>query len=732
MSKLRNKQSLTPVGAMVQTLQARRKVHGNLGNADSTIVKNLCSLESLDEQHLGGVQSTAETVEAGLGEDLQAAVSASGVDVNTPEEAMEYAGVTQAGLEAAAIIAMAAADPSQYAQSTRRQVAVEGMSVFAQPSTGAHGTVAYAQPAMEAFDTNTINKFIEHSVAYNMSAPRQDALGEAFFPTLVMTPDQTYFKAIIDRVMVYQGAVHKLDGDIAKFEKRNLLDAYRDATVLKNEATVLVPYRAEDDSNAVKFVDEALVPVVERIVDKTVVPTAPLKINTKMDLLALGSHPGLISAGVMDQSDAIDANVRLSALYVLVESSEIGSTPQVVKFDVSKLPLNQFIKSAEGMAKDTALRFHNRSLTVKGGLVDVEGAAVTNLAALGAANLTVKLETEVYGRLNLERGDLNVTGSELAIFKIFDQTGVELASSPAVSALTFSIVGYDLDARRTNSNRRSRGLLLDNDLYEEAYLVGLLPPMSIQTPTNPYKVGSEVQSLINATHVAIANSAVTTLLNYADQLKAYVDSTLQGVTTGDTVAGGDIEGIGRLLVTAHYEEHDIDLADIIANISTKDKLKDIQGQFISMIQEIGYRMLQVTGYRPALEVTKASGGAKPTLLIGTDNVLPAFMQIQGDDRVAGISMDHEIVSSSDSRMFGNIFITFKAGGEGFQPLNFGNFVWIPELVSSIPVNRSGATVEETMVQPRYRHICNLPVMARIKVAGLAEIMQSRLLINTTP
>lgn len=729
MSKLKNKARVNTIGALVQTLKSRNKTQGSLGNADSTMVKGLVALESLDEERTAEMQQTSDVVEAGLGEDLVAASAAAGQDYDTPEEAMAATGVTAAGIEAASIIAMAAANPLEYATATRKQIAVEGMAVFSQPSTGSNGSVVFAQPALEAFDNNSVNKYIEHSVAYNMQAPRQDELGEAFFPTLVMTPDQTYFKASIDRVMVYQGAVHKLDGDIAKFDKRNLLDAYRDATVLKNEATALVPYRMEDDSNAIKFVDEALVPVVERIVDKTVVPTAPLKINTKMDLLGISGNPGLLAAGVMDQSDAIDANVRLAALYVAVSN---GTVTQVVKFDVSKLPLTQFIKTAEGQGKDVAMRFHNRSLTVSAATRDIANAAVTALSGVTAADLTVKLEAEVDGRLSLERGDLNVKGSELSVFKIFTVDGTELATSAALNGVTFSVLGYDLDARRTNSNRRSRGLLLDNDRYEEAYLVGLLPPMSIQAPTAPYQLGTEVQSLVNATHVAIANSAVTTLLNYADQLKAYVNSNLQVGFSGDTVAGGDIEGIGRLLVTAHYEEHTIDLTAMIANISTKDKLKDVQGQFISMIQEIGYRMLQVTGYRPALQVTKASATAKPTLLIGTDTVLPAFMQIQGDDRISGISMDHQVVSSSDSRMFGNIFITFKAGGEGFQPLNFGNFVYIPELVSSIPVNRNGATVEETMVQPRYRHICNLPVLARIKVTGLEEIMKSRLLINTTP
>lgn len=728
MSKLRNKNQVNATAALVQSLQNTRKMRSGFGGS-TDLVKSLVSLESLtDEGRIEAVQQAGDVVEQNLGEDLISAVAETGQQVNTPEEAMAVAGVTAAGMEAATIIALAASSPLEYATAIRRQASVEGMRVFDTGSSGAHGTVAFAQPAMEAFDTNSINKFVEHSIAYNMAAPRQDAFGEAFFPTMVLTPDQTYFKAIIDRVMVYQGAVHKLDGDIAKFEKNHLLDAYRNPNILKNDATVLVPYRAEDDSNAKYFVDDALVPVVSRVVDKTTVPTSPLKINEAMDILGLSSHPGLIQANVMDQSDAVDANVRLANLYVLVSNG--SADPQVVKFDVSKLPLNQFIKSSEGMSKDTALRFHNRSLTVKGTTKDVLGADVTAFAALAAAGLTVKLEAEIDGRLNLERGELRVKGSDLQVFRIFDSEGMRLASSNALNGITFTVLGYDLDARRTNSNRRSRGLLLDNDMYEEAYLVGLLPPMSIQTPTAPYKVGSEVKSLVDATHVAISNNAVTTLLNYADQLKAYVDGTLAANTSGETLAGGDIEGIGRLLVTAHYEEHEVDLEAMVANISTKDKLKDIQGQFISMIQEIGYRMLQLTGYRPALEVTKSAGGAKPTLLIGTDTVLPAFMQIQGDDRISGILMDHEVVSSPDSRMFGNIFITFKAGGEGFQPLNFGNFAYIPELVSSIPVNRSGATVEETMVQPRYRHICNLPILAKIVVKGLDVVVKQRLLINT--
>lgn len=715
MSKLRHGESQSPIGSLVQQISAQLKRDG-----DSIVQKKTAAmaagLESLDAASLREVQSAATHIETSF-KDLAYGI-----------EGFDSSSITAAGLEAATIIGLASADPKTYLRAKRTGVGIEGIPVITNPVGGSFGSIDYANAGLEAFDKANIENFVAHSIAYNLLAPRQDEFGETFFPTIVATPDQAYFKVSVNRTMVYEGAIHKLDASLADFNKRNIIEAFRDAEILKNEATELVPYVQASGVNASIFVDEALVPTYQRKVDKHDVDTRPLRINnpTPISLIGASQHPGLISAGLLDQTDAVDHMVKLSTLYVRVTK---GSDSSIVKFNTVRMPRSQFIKTREGMSKDVGLQFRTQGLRVDENTKAIDGAAVPALADVVAGKFIVNLRGAVDGDLNLERGELSVRAGHFTPFSVFDENGVELSvAHPALAGVTFEPIGYEVSARRTNSNRRVRGLLLDRDIYEEAYLVGVLPPISIHKAVAHDDEAADVQALINATHVQISNSAVTNLLNYAEALESFYNSAVVGTSTAPST-GGDFAGIARMMVTPFFERIEVDLEKVVANISSKDKLKDIQGFFVALINEISYRMSQKSGYVPALQALTAGAKAKPRLLIGTDVVLPQFMMIPGDDRISGPAMDHDIVSTLDKRMEGKIVLTFGTKGEGFQELNFGNMIWVPELVSEVPVNRNGATISETMVQPRFLHICNLPVMAIIDVKNLDAITKQRVRLD---
>lgn len=707
-------------GHSVATLLLNRiaaKVNARQYNVTPDQARKVASLESANPAEVSEISAVAEDITGDNAETLSetiAEVQGAEDAPTTSEVKEEYA----AGLEAAAIIALASADVGQYHAAARVDVSTESGLVGLLPD-GSGGAQRYV-PSFEAFDRNSLGGNVAQSITYNLLAPRQDEFGETLFPTIVATPDQAAYKAVVDRVMVYQGAIHKLDADPAKFEKRNVLEAFRDPEVLKNDATVLVPFVDPAGTNADKFVADTVVPTQAVKVDKIEVDSRPLVFNKKIDLIGISTHPGLLQAQVMDQSDSVDSFVRLARVYAKVTHD---GKEAVVSFSTLRSPLNQFLKTPEGNGRQTALRFEGESLRLDKNSVVVSGDA-TVLDPIRTAELRVRLAHYVNGTLNLETGSLQLSPGNVEVASVVDVDNAPVAlTNAAVAGLTVELVGFELDARRTNSNRRSRGLLMDNDRFEEQYEVGLLPPISVHKPTAPYDYGRDVEALVTTTHMYISTSAVTALFNYADTLKANAEG-YNGIQTADSYTGGAIQGIGRMLVTPHYEEHTIDLDNVVNSVSSKDKMRDIQGFFIARINEIAHRMLQLTGYRPALEMLNGKG-ARPKLVVATDEVLPQFIMIQGDDRTAGISMDFKQVTSPDMRMYDHIFLTFITNGDGLRPLNFGNLIWIPELVSTVPVNRGGATVEETMVQPRFRHICNLPVLAKIKVLNLDKVVGKR-------
>lgn len=721
MSKLKKSQGQSVAAALVSRLTTRAKTTGNIVSvADQGTARAICSLESLNEAALDSVSEQAETAEGELKEVVAEVAEEQGVRADSVDEAAEAVGVTETGLEAAAIVALAAKDPAAF-YSASRNAATPGSNVPV--AAIANGAAIGYGASVESFDAAIASKHFEESVTYNLLAARQDEFGEAFFKTMVVGPDQAYFVATVERLSVFPGAQHKLDGKPSAFAKRNILDGFRDASLLVNEGTELHP--VVDASNAAFIVPAAQVPHKTLVIDGNNVTTGALVTGKKVDLLGISSHPGLIAAGLMNHTDSIDPRVEVSKIYVSVSD---GTNSDILEFDAKFQPNRMFLKQQFGTGNQSQLNFRSSAFAVSTGTKDVANGSTTQVFA-GLATDKVWVEVSMAGTLNLETGTVDVMG-QAAIAKRVDADGAEVAIG-SLSNVTFTVIGYKLAARRTNANRRTVGQLLDRDVFQEAYEIGLLAPISAQKPQAPFEQsGSVVQQLITATHVRVSNAAVTTLLSFAESLAAFTAVANSGALTADIYNGHGLEGLGRFFLTPYYAKIDVDLNTIIANISTKDKLKDVQGFFTSLIQEAASAALQKTGYLPALRSVSGNQSAKPTLLVGTDQYLPAFMLLQGDDRTAGVNMDHKLVSTPDTRMYGKIFLTFATAGEGYQPLSFGNMMWRPELVSELPVSRGGAVINETMVQPAFRHIVNLPILVEINVVGLAQVIRDRVLVNT--
>jgi hypothetical protein len=110
--------------------------------------------------------------------------------------------------------------------------------------------------ALEAYDERDNRNAAVYSIAYNMQAARQDEFGETFFPTIVVTPDQVGFGVTVRLMSVMNDFNRQITGELDKYERKNLIRALADPTILKNEMTRIIPvYRPQA---ADKFVDTAL------------------------------------------------------------------------------------------------------------------------------------------------------------------------------------------------------------------------------------------------------------------------------------------------------------------------------------------------------------------------------------------------------------------------------------------------------------------------------------------
>lgn len=636
--------------------------------------------------------------------------------------------LSTASLESGAIAAMAVGNPRAYAQAAynARPRSGDGISIVEPNSIG---TDYRLTPAMEAFDEKELREHMPFNIAYNVMAARQDDFSEAFYPTTVCPPDQGGLDITVARQLVYNEVRHAVSGKPASWERKNLIDAVVDYTILSEEQTRLVPVALEDNSNAANFVAPAIVGATFTQVAGVQIRTAPLAAGRQIDLLGVSAHPGLLGNNIIDNTDSIDGRIALEAIYLQTDAA--GAEPGV-KFSTGSLPRSLFMANIEGSYREMNLQFTTRDLVIDKNSKAVDGTDVDAFALIAANSLTVRLGLDVNGSANVQLGDVKVYGSPVSVVSILDENGnaVDMGAGLGAQVVTalaaLKLAGYDLKTNRTNSNRRTRGLQLDTDFVTERHTIPLGSPISVPQPLTDTRDSAHLRALITATHVRNSNMAVTQMFNYANTLRSYV--------RGPKIEGNvpQVAGSGRWLIQPFFEEHDLDMLKAINSVKSHEKAIDVQGVLVNAIRDIAYRMHRDTRIKAALDAVNGAGGEQPVLVIGTDPVLIRHLMVQGDSRTFGtVFEDHEIVSTLDKRMKDKIVLTFKRkASTGADPLNFGTHAWIPELASTVNVTRNGATVKESMVQPRNLHVNNLPAMAIINVENLSYVLAERIEVPT--
>jgi hypothetical protein len=711
------------LGNVVSALRATVDAQGTQF-ASKQMTTNLISMESLDE----GAYHELDRHAKDLGAQIKEAFAALRPSLEDGEGEGDE-DLTETQLQAGAIAAMAAGNPAEYADvAMRSQAVADGdTSVVDIGSSGAAGVVDTREtPSLESFDERELAKFLPYSIVFNVKAAVQDSFSEMWYPTTVVAPEQGGLDITVRRTLVHNAIQHSNTGKVTNWNRKNLVDAAMDHTILADESTSLVPVVLANGSNADMFIDDSLVAPTVRRISNVDVPTAPLAINQELNLLGLSQHPGLIGAGIIDHTDAIDNSIGLEKIYIQLADGE------ALVFNTSRLARSHFVKSIEGANREMNLNFKTSDLVLDKNTLTTAGVAPTLLAAIVAGELTVRLSVNLNGEFDTQLGNGRVYSSPVTVDSIIDKDGNDIsltagAGAPIVASLKpAKVVAYDLKAARTNSNRRTRGLLLDTNDRTFRFHIPLGAPISAPSPAGSNRDARDLESLISAARVRNTNNAVTRLLNYAETLRSYAVS----VKRNDTIP--EVEGVGRFLVKPFFEEKEIDLEQEINSIRDMDRAQDINAVLVNAIRDVSYRMYRDSGYQPALNAA-VGGSQQPKLLIGTDVVLQRHLMVIGDPRTFGIAFpEYQIESSFDGRMKDTIIISLTRTGqvEGIDPLTFGVHAWIPELASSMMVQRDGGTYPEAMVQPRNLHINHLPMMAIIKVKGLDKVLTNKIVLAT--
>jgi hypothetical protein len=174
-----------------------------------------------------------------------------------------------------------------------------GMAPGAMAAANGIGRIA---PALESYDEKENRAAAVYTVAYNLQAARQDAFGEAFYPTVVVAPDQAGFAISIRLVQVYNELRRQISGALDKFQFKNIIHAVIDPTILRNDQTNIIPvYRDESKKH---FVDSALLAPVDTLLGEEKITTSALKIGETFSLLGVSQTEALLETVVIASIEA--------------------------------------------------------------------------------------------------------------------------------------------------------------------------------------------------------------------------------------------------------------------------------------------------------------------------------------------------------------------------------------------------------------------------------------------
>jgi len=600
--------------------------------------------------------------------------------------------------------------------------------VVAGTMSGAFGSIpAFGEGvSIENYNEKSSRDFRVVTAAYNLTSSRQDAFAEAMYRTTLVNAQEGGAVQIVPYVVLLKDTYHKTTGAKWDTQEINIVDAYRDPSVLDQGATLLIP--AKTSSSAAHFVADADVGAESKTDERgNSYNTAPLRFNAKFDLIGISNHNQLVSSGVLELSDTLDPAGSMKNLYIKAAGNGTESAA-VLKFKTDKMQTATFVPKLIGDTRSIAVSFETEKLKVGNGVRSIGGATLEAITELEAAKLTILLGIKVDGTISTSRGSCQFIAGEVTVEGIIDEDGemfdhLSGAGAAIVAKLgALTAIGYDLDARFTNTNKRKRGQLVQTRAMQFRYPIWMHSPVTLPLSVMDEQGPGEVaKALTVATDIRNSANAVTAALNYVAQLKEVVGDS------SSIAQFGEVEGALSIMMRPTYRYHKLVIKGGLDTIRSGDRWNDITQLLLNTIKGLLFPAYRDSNIESVFQVVSGNIDEKPKFLICTDREISNYLIEVGDNRTLGGYLKYDVVATNNKAFDGKILVipTRENPGEN-DVLSWGQFFFVPTIVGDMPIARDGQTSREITAVPFNRHVNNIPFAIEIDVEGLREAMNSSL------
>lgn len=695
-------QAIVEVGVVLETVASLTK--------DKTLMDNMLGLESLSDDQL-------LTVSRPVNEVINSLRATSLTQLMVENGFTEQQILT--GLEHAAYQVLTFNSGKKYYNASENKVTSVGemMEVVHSTDEGVYG--------LESFDPISVEKYMPATIVA-MAMTRNSKFEELFFPTQFVPAGSSGFDLIVKMPIIYSTTPRSTSGDKFNIVTNPLVAAVMNPSILEGEQTTLVPWADDADAKVVAaLVAAAKVPTFNVAVGSIQVPTRPIKFAADVDLISLSGHPGLLANHVYDETDQLDSAMNIGKVYyeVTIDDGVGGAATRsaVYEYDISRAQMSQLNKNPSGQGQDyltgldASVLLTNTAVPLSGSTQAEMNTAISTAYALTPGQRFTLISTMVLSATaNTNDAHMRTFCNQFKLTELYKQNGDKINAENSIVAgttITITGLGYFPQTRRTNSNMRSNGIIVDMHVaYTYRYYLTLSAPIISQTPIN----GDNMITLDGLTATAklrTSGRCVKEMLKLEQMLKS-----VTGLTFAEKLPGE------RAGVTPSYVPRVVDVAQEVATLSSRENIPALQGALVSAISLTFNQMIKQSNYIAALEANGLSSDAFDLILV-TDNAINPLLMTAGDLRTFGENRDYKIAASSNNDFHGKIYLalTLKNSGDEMHPLCFGRLLETPSLTYQGNFQRNGRTTTEVHTVVRAKPYVLLPVLGVIEVQNLHSL-----------
>lgn len=588
----------------------------------------------------------------------------------------------------------------------------------------------------EAFDGAKNENSVYFSMIINMGIAKQSQFVEAWMPNVMIKPFETGIKIVVKLTSfindyVRDRSVDKLGSEL--LGRKSIIKNLFNKDIMTQDRTKVIPVFHNDTK---KYLMEEKYSYLTTETGEAI-KTAPYKFGERFDILRLCQTDRSLARGQHDNTDQLLPHVRVMEVYYAVKTQ---NKTNVFKADVSRLAGSTFGFIGQGEFKDLNMQMDNQVVSIKFGVTEqAEGIAQdfgTDITAATVKDYVVQFSFSINGKTNMQKGDTALFGNSIAIKGIYNPQGqaIDLTSgvgktiADAIKGL--ELLGYTLEAYRSNTNIRTMGQAIQFDEITRSYTCPFRSPVSVEGPISNYTGEKcdfdEIQNLITLINAASDYNGVQELVNFAKDLEV---RSINPVDDDDADFANS--SINKHLVNFYFHKETIDLSTAVDSIESHDRMKDIQSTLLNNITQKALEMYIKSNYKVAFEAMYGQSGKKATVLIGTDPVLKHYLCYGKESHVFPLNdeLDIMVVSTVNPLVEGQMFMSFSVGStigeiDSVTPLHPGWRQFSPSItltIDAMPMN--GRISKRAMVIPRYKHHMALEVMTKFDVTNIPDVLK---------